>query len=176
MPPEQVHGAAADRRADIWAFGVVLYEMLTGKQEFTGESVSDVLASVLKFGPDWSALPGETPPVIRKLVRQCLTKDRKQRLQAIGDVRIAIEEELAAPSRDRETSELFRQEETTPSLKNPAQDSHWSCTGGRCCGLSVRRRRGWLGLRLVSGHCSSAGTGAVGSTPAESVLIEISSW
>jgi Tol biopolymer transport system component/predicted Ser/Thr protein kinase len=100
MSPEQAHGKVADRRADIWSFGVVLYEMLAGKPGFTGESVSDILASVLKLDPDWSALPVGTPPTIRRLLRQCLKKDRTQRLQAIGDARIAIEEALSGGSQE----------------------------------------------------------------------------
>ena len=95
MAPEQARGHAVDRRADIWSFGVVLFEMLTGKQAFTGETTSDVLASVLKFDPDWTALPASTPPSIVRLLRRCLTKDRKQRLQAIGEARILIEETLS---------------------------------------------------------------------------------
>jgi serine/threonine protein kinase/Tol biopolymer transport system component len=98
MSPEQAHGRTADRRADIWSFGAVLYEMLSAKLAFTGESVSDTLAGVLKLEPDWNALPATTPAAIRKLLRQCLTKDRKQRLQAIGDARIAIDDYLANPS------------------------------------------------------------------------------
>jgi Tol biopolymer transport system component/predicted Ser/Thr protein kinase len=97
MSPEQASGKAADRRSDIWSFGAVLYEMLSGKQAFAGESVSDMLASVLKVDPDWTALPKDTPASILKLIRRCLTKDRKQRLQAIGEARIVIEEQLANP-------------------------------------------------------------------------------
>jgi serine/threonine-protein kinase len=97
MSPEQAHGKNADRRADIWSFGAVLYEMLTGEQAFQGESVSDTLASVLKLEPDWSRLPADTPAAIRKLLRRCLAKDRKQRLQAIGEARIAIEDVLTEP-------------------------------------------------------------------------------
>jgi serine/threonine-protein kinase len=95
MSPEQASGKTADRRADIWGFGVVLYEMLSGKRAFAGESVSDTLASVLKVEPDWSALPKETPAAIRRLIQRCLTKDRKQRLQAIGEARIAIDDSLS---------------------------------------------------------------------------------
>jgi serine/threonine protein kinase len=91
MSPEQASGKTADRRADIWGFGAVLYEMLSGKRAFAGESVSDTLASVLKLDPDWDVLPSETPASIRRLIQRCLTKDRKQRLQAIGEARIAIE-------------------------------------------------------------------------------------
>src|SRR5437867_7634264 len=98
MSPEQANGKVADRRADIWSFGAVLYEMLTGCQAFAGESVGDTLASVLKIEPDWRALPGATPPTIRRLVERCLTKDRRQRLQAIGEARITIEDVLSGPA------------------------------------------------------------------------------
>jgi eukaryotic-like serine/threonine-protein kinase len=98
MAPEQARGKPVDARADVWSFGAVLYEMLTGEKAFTGESVSDILASVLKVDPDWSRLPANTPPAIRKLLRRCLTKDRKQRLQAIGEARIVIEEAGEEPS------------------------------------------------------------------------------
>ena len=101
MSPEQAGGKAADRRADIWSFGAVLYEMLSGKRAFAGELVPDTLASVLKIDPNWNALPVATPLPVRDLVRRCLTKDRKQRLQAIGDARIAIEEVLgSAPGKE----------------------------------------------------------------------------
>src|SRR4030095_8819357 len=78
MAPEQASGKAADRRSDIWSFGAVLFEMLSGQQAFAGESVSDTLASVLKLDPDWSALPSGTLAPIRNLIRRCLTKDRRQ--------------------------------------------------------------------------------------------------
>jgi eukaryotic-like serine/threonine-protein kinase len=95
MSPEQARGKAVDRRADIWAFGGVLFEMLTGRRAFEGESITDTLAAVIKSEPNWDMLPAEMPARIRELVRRCLTKDPKQRLQAIGDARIAIEETLS---------------------------------------------------------------------------------
>src|SRR5262249_11734779 len=104
MSPEQASGKIADRRSDIWSFGAVFYEMLTGKQTFAGESVSDTLASVLKVDPDWSALPQDTPASILRLIRRCLTKDRKQRLQAIGEARIVIEERLANSQSEAEVA------------------------------------------------------------------------
>ena len=91
MSPEQARGASVDKRSDIWAFGVVLYEMLTAKRAFPGESITDILASVLRGEPDWRALPRATPPRIRKLLERCLERDRRQRLQAIGEARIAID-------------------------------------------------------------------------------------
>jgi serine/threonine-protein kinase len=102
MSPEQARAQAVDRRADIWAFGAVLFEMLSGRPAFHGETVTDILASVVKLEPDWSALPPSTPPAIVRLMHRCLKKDRKQRLQAIGDARITIEEYLADPTSGRE--------------------------------------------------------------------------
>ena len=95
MSPEQAKGKAIDRRSDIWAFGCVLFEMLTGKMVFSGESVTDTLAEIVKSEPYWSLLPPNAPKPIRALLQRCLRKDPKQRLQAIGDARIVIEEVLA---------------------------------------------------------------------------------
>ena len=95
MSPEQARGRPADRRADIWAFGCLLYEMLTAKRAFGGENVSETLAAIMRDEPEWRALPQTVPPRIRDLLRRCLSKDPKQRLQAIGDARIAIEEVLS---------------------------------------------------------------------------------
>ena len=92
MSPEQARGRPVDKRADVWAFGVVLYEMLTGRRAFEGETTSDVLAKVIEREPDWSALPASTPPRLRELLRRCARKDPKKRLQAIGDARVQIEE------------------------------------------------------------------------------------
>jgi serine/threonine protein kinase/Tol biopolymer transport system component len=97
MSPEQAAGIAADRRADIWAFGVVLWEMLTGHKLFEGETVSHVLASVLKDDVDLDALPGDTSARLRELIERCLKKKPQQRLQAIGDARILLEEYRADP-------------------------------------------------------------------------------
>jgi len=97
MSPEQARGQKADKRSDVWSFGVVLFEMLTGKRLFTGDTVSDVLAAVLRAEADWDSLPEDTPPPIRKLLRRCLTRERKQRLQAIGEARIGIDEFLENP-------------------------------------------------------------------------------
>jgi serine/threonine protein kinase/Tol biopolymer transport system component len=98
MSPEQARGSAVDKRCDIWSFGIVLFEMLTGKQLFAGETVSDTLAAVLRADVDWNLLPASIPASIRALLRRCLAKDRKQRLQAIGEARIVIEEYISNPS------------------------------------------------------------------------------
>jgi eukaryotic-like serine/threonine-protein kinase len=98
MAPEQAAGAATDGRADIWAFGVVLYEMLTGHRLFEGETVSHVLASVLKDEPSWEGLPPGVPQRVLELLQRCLRKKPKARLQSIGDARIVLEEVLADPN------------------------------------------------------------------------------
>jgi serine/threonine-protein kinase len=97
MSPEQARGHAADRRADVWSFGCVLYEMLTGAQVFSGATVSDMLAAVLRADPDWSALPKETPTSIRRLLRRCLERDPERRLHDIADARIEIDDADSEP-------------------------------------------------------------------------------
>jgi eukaryotic-like serine/threonine-protein kinase len=91
MAPEQAKGKTVDRRADVWAFGAVLYEMLTGQQAFHGEDVTEILAAVVRAEPDWNRLPANTPAAIRTLLRRCLAKDVRQRLQHIGEARFALE-------------------------------------------------------------------------------------
>ncbi len=92
MSPEQARGKAVDKRADIWAFGAVLYEMLSGQKAFEGETVSDTLAAVLRADIDWSRLPPQTPAAVRGVLRRCLDRDPKHRLRDIGDARIALED------------------------------------------------------------------------------------
>jgi Tol biopolymer transport system component len=96
MSPEQARGLVVDKRTDIWAFGCVLFEMLTGRPAFRGATMTDVLAGVLEREPEWSALDPDTPPIILRLLRRCLEKDHKRRLRDIGDARADIEEALSA--------------------------------------------------------------------------------
>ncbi|OFV90291.1 MAG: hypothetical protein A3G76_04755 [Acidobacteria bacterium RIFCSPLOWO2_12_FULL_65_11] len=100
MAPEQARGKKVDKRADVWAFGCVLYEMLTGKRAFGGDELSDTLAAVLRAEPDWTALPSSTPRAIRRLLHRCLEKEAHERLQAIGDARLEIKESLTAAGDD----------------------------------------------------------------------------
>ena len=104
MSPEQAKGRTADKRSDVWPFGCVLYEILTGKRAFEGEDVSDTLASVLKAQPDWTALPPQTPTAVRRLLRRALEKDSRRRLSDMADARLEIEEtqELAIADAPRE--------------------------------------------------------------------------
>ncbi len=100
MSPEQARGKAADKRSDIWAFGCVLYEMLTGARAFASDDVSDTLAAVLRGEPEWRALKADTPASIRRLLRRCLEKDRKRRLSDIADARLEIDDALTSEPRD----------------------------------------------------------------------------
>jgi serine/threonine protein kinase len=101
MSPEQAKGKAVDKRTDLWAYGCVLYEMLTGRRAFDGEDVTDILAAVVKAEPDWTRLPTTTPAGIRTLLRRCLRKDRTLRMRDAGDARLEIQEALSAPDIDR---------------------------------------------------------------------------
>ena len=92
MSPEQARGKTVDKRADIWSFGCLLYECLTGRQAFAGETVSDMIARILQGEPDWNALPAATPERVRGLLRRCLEKDARRRLRDIGDARMEIED------------------------------------------------------------------------------------
>ena len=128
MSPEQARGKPVDKRADIWAFGVVLYEMLTGRQLFAGETVSDTIAEVLKREFDWNALPAGTPPGIRRVLEHALQRDPRKRLRDIGD---AIAELDASPVAESAV------DGSTPGR----------CVGGdrrpdRSCGCGLRRRGG----------------------------------
>jgi len=111
MSPEQARGRSVDKRTDIWAFGVILYEMLTGIGPFRGETTTDSIGAILHKDVDLGRLPPGTPPMVRHIVRRCLERDRTQRLQAIGDARIELEQTLIAPgdllSRNDERITLF---------------------------------------------------------------------
>jgi serine/threonine-protein kinase len=112
MSPEQARGLPVDPRSDLWAFGCLLYEMVTGQRAFPGASASDVLAAVLRDEPDWSALPADTPRGVRRLLRRCLRKDPRDRLQDAGDARLelieaAMEEPAPPPVAPRRFTRAF---------------------------------------------------------------------
>ena len=95
MSPEQVRGKPVDKRADIWAFGVVLYEMLSGQRAFKGDDISDTLAAVLRQDIDWTALRASTPASVRRLIARCLDRDIRRRLRDIGEARIVLDDPTA---------------------------------------------------------------------------------
>ena len=139
MSPEQAAGQVADKRSDIWSFGVVFYEMLTGQRLFTGETVSHVLAGVLREEPNLDTLPAGTPSAVRRLLRRCLAKKRGERVPDIAVARIEIDETLSG----------FYEEDASPRsvplrsgtrLPLTLGDGPYKCSGRGHCGL-VRCRR-----------------------------------
>ncbi len=131
MSPEQARGKEVDKRTDIWAFGCVLYEMLTARLAFCGETVSDTIARILEREPDWGALPALTPVSIRRLIQRCLEKDPKRRVRDIGDARFEIEEALAgmassgAAAAAREGASRDRQK----PVARPVRREWWAAAG-----------------------------------------------
>lgn len=112
MAPEQAKGRPVDRRADIWAFGAVLFEMLAGRRAFDGDDVTEVLAAAIKSEPQWNALPAETPAAAIRLLRRCLAKDPKKRLRDISDGMLQLDEELSQPATGLATGAV-------PSTRSP---------------------------------------------------------
>src|ERR1043165_9225713 len=98
MSPEQAKGKPVDRRADIWAFGVVLFEMMSGRRGYQADDVADTLAAVLTREVDWTALPPEVPPRVQQLLRDCLVRDPKQRLRDIGEARRVLDQVISGNS------------------------------------------------------------------------------
>jgi serine/threonine-protein kinase len=107
MSPEQARGRAVDKRADIWAFGCVLFECLSGKRAFQGDTITETLAAILKGEPDWTALPAETPPSVRAVLRRCLQKDAHIRLHDIADARVEMLEGLSGSAEAIPTAQRF---------------------------------------------------------------------
>jgi serine/threonine-protein kinase len=134
MSPEQAKGRPADKRSDIWAFGCVLYEMLTGKRAFDGEDVSDTLAFVLTKSPAWDALPPATHASIRRLLRRCLEKDRKRRLADVSDARLEIDETLAPPATELSAASVVI---AAPSRSGRQTALPWALAAALGGGLAV---------------------------------------
>ena len=129
MSPEQARGKVLDKRSDIWAFGAVLFEMLTGTRAFRGDDVTDTIAAVIAKEPDWNRLGPETPAAIRRLLRRCLEKDRSRRLSDAADARLEIDEALTPSSGNA----------TLDSVARPVQRRAWSwaVAGGLGLGLGA---------------------------------------
>jgi eukaryotic-like serine/threonine-protein kinase len=150
MSPEQARGKAVDRRTDIWAFGCVLYEMLAGRRAFAGDTVTDTLATVLQGEPDWSGLPASTPAALTQLVRRCLDKDSKRRLQAIGEARVMLDELAQVSATGRLASPIETgQIAQAPRVKLPRW---WPLAAAAVAGLLV----GAVGVGLMGGFRSAA--------------------
>ena len=134
MSPEQARGQKVDRRSDIWAFGVLLFEMLTGSQLYTGETVSDLLAKVLEREPDWKLLPATTPASLRRLLRRALEKNVRNRLQAIGDARLVIDECLQGPTEEEQAAAAAVGIQAAPLWKRALP---WGLFAGTAAALAV---------------------------------------
>jgi eukaryotic-like serine/threonine-protein kinase len=114
MSPEQAKGKPADRRADMWAFGCVLFEMLTGRRAFDGDDVTDFVVAVLSREPDWTLLPATTPPSVERLIRRCLAKDRRQRLADAASARLELTDALVAPAQRLDATTVGRRRAYLP--------------------------------------------------------------
>jgi Tol biopolymer transport system component len=143
MSPEQARGKPLDRRTDIWSFGCLLFEMLSGRMAFRGDTVSDTIARILEREPEWQALPETTPPGVRRLLGRCLQKDPKRRMRDIADARLDIEEALAGPA----SSALEASPDAAPA-PTPARwraSAVWMIATGALAAVAALAF--WLGLR-----------------------------
>ncbi len=135
MSPEQARGQEVDAQTDIWALGVVLYEMLTGERTFGAETATDTIAAIIERQPDWEALPPATPPLVRSLLRRCLQKDRNRRLHDVADARLELEEVLSeAPA------PVVAAEAITPAAESKRRTAVWSLASallGLAIGLAL---------------------------------------
>ena len=145
MSPEQAKGKRIDKRTDIFAFGAVLFEMLTGKKAFAGEDVSEVLAAVIKLEPDWDMLSAGVPPLLRKLLRRCLEKDSKQWLHDIADARLELEETLAGADSEPPLAQQAPKRATAAALGHRACDNrHYRGHRGVDSEAFPRMARSWF--------------------------------
>ena len=137
MSPEQAKGKAVDKRTDIWAFGCILYECLTGRRAFKGETISEMLASILKDEPDWEALPFNLIPSVRHLLKRCMRKEPQQRLQSTGDARVELTDILDG---------VEPLETSVPALKDRRSRLWWFVAGLGLIGII-----GWIlgGLGII---------------------------
>jgi eukaryotic-like serine/threonine-protein kinase len=151
MSPEQARGKPVDRRTDVWAFGCLLYEILSGRRAFAGDTVTDTLATILHVEPDWSALPAKTPATLRQLLKRCVEKDQRRRLQAIGEARLLLEELIQTSA----TGRIAPITEEVPATAPPGGD---------------RRRLPWVAGALLGGLLLGAlGAGLLRRAPEKPV-------
>ncbi len=143
MSPEQARGKPVDKRTDIWAFGCVLYEMLTGRRPFGGETMSDTIAAILEREPDWPGCLTRTPPTLRTLVRRCLEKDPKRRLHDIGDARLELEE-LSAGVRSSSAGAIEAERDRTRGTEARRSTDEGRPEGGAPARRTKRRRVAWV--------------------------------
>jgi Tol biopolymer transport system component len=141
MSPEQARGKPIDKRTDIWAFGCVLYEMLAGKPAFDGEGITDILAAVVRNDPDWTRLPSDTPPAIRRLLKQALQKDRKQRTPDIAVARLEIADALSSSSESAAPT-LAAQASSSPSSRSRRQT--WQLVAAAAIGMVLAAGITWM--------------------------------
>ena len=138
MSPEQARGKAVDRRTDVWAFGCVLYEILTAKPAFGGETITDILGAIVHKEPDWSALPAETPPRLHELLRRCLQKDAKLRLRDMGDAQLDLHAARIIPETSSTTAVM-----AAPAPSRWRQLLPWAIAATLAVGLAVASMAWW---------------------------------
>jgi serine/threonine-protein kinase len=143
MSPEQARGKAVDKRADIWAFGAVLFEMLTSRRAFAGEDITDTIVSVVSREPDWGALPAPTPVGLRRVLTRCLKKDARVRMRDIGEARVA-ERRVAGGDDSLSTGQGSRR--AARAIEHAP----------RCCRLGVEERHGAVARAEASGSPAGA--------------------
>lgn len=164
MSPEQARGKPVDKRTDIWAFGCVLYEMLSGTTAFRGDTLADTLEVVSERDPDWSALPADTPRALRHLVHRCLARNPRERLRDIGDARIEIEQIMRAPTEDLDADVALRQ----------ARTWRWRARLGLAVGAAAALATGVLAVMLLRGSAGPLDSKVVRfavEVPEDSLLI-----
>jgi serine/threonine protein kinase/Tol biopolymer transport system component len=144
MAPEQAKGKAVDRRADIWAFGIVVYEMLTGRAAFPGETVTDIIAAIVTRDPDWTALPASTPPAFRRLLVRCLEKDPKRRLRDIGEARLELDRIQSG------AADAAMPSQPTPVATVPARTSILSHVALAAAVLAALAGAWWFGTQSIT--------------------------
>ncbi len=165
MSPEQARGQPVGKRADIWAFGCVLFEMLTGRVAFDGQTVSDTIAAVLHHDPDWTALPVNVPPAIATLLQRCLEKDVRQRRRDIADVRAELDDAIAQPASGARRSDAIP---TAPPSQRPVL--WWTLAA--VAGIAVAAAAGfWAGRRPTTDPPTNESAAAV--TPPQPALHQI---